>query len=52
MGDESGEENRVVCETEKKLEDDINKEISKLNYFLEETDELIRNKDYDEMKFA
>ena len=49
MGDESGEENRVVSETEKKLEDDINKEISKLNYFLEETDELIRNKDYDEM---
>ena len=46
MGDESGEENRVVSE---KLEDDINKEISKLNYFLEETDELIRNKDYDEM---
>ena len=49
MGDESGEENRVVSETEKKLEDDINKEISKLNFFLDETDELIRNKDYDEM---
>ena len=49
MDDESGEQNRVVSETEKKLEDDINKEISKLKYFLEETDELIRNKDYDEM---
>ena len=30
MGDESGEENRVVSEAEKKLQDDINKEISKL----------------------
>ena len=49
MGDKSGEENHVVSEMEKKLEDDINKEISKLKYFLEETDELIRNKDYDEM---
>ena len=49
MGDESGEEDRVVSRTEKKLEDGINKEISKLNYFLEEADELIRNKDYDEM---
>ena len=48
--DESGEENRIVGGTEKKLEDDINKEISKLNYFLEETDELIRNKDYDEIR--
>ena len=47
----TGEENRVVSETEKKVEDDIDHEdeISKLNYFLEETDELIRNKDYNEM---
>ena len=49
MDDESGEQNRVVSETEKKLEDDINKEVSKLKYFLEETDELIQNKDYDKM---
>ena len=42
MGDDSGEETRVN-EDEKKFEDEINKEISKLKYFLEEADELIEN---------
>ena len=48
MGDGSGEETRVK-EDEKKFEDEINKEISKLKYFLEEADELIENRDYAEM---
>jgi hypothetical protein len=48
MGDDSGEETRVN-EDEKKFEDEINKEISKLKYFLEEADELIENRDYAEM---
>ena len=48
MGDDSGDETRVN-EDEKKFEDEINKEISKLKYFLEEADELIENRDYAEM---
>ena len=48
MGDGSGEETRVK-EDEKKFEDEINKEISKLKYFLEEADELIESRDYAEM---
>jgi hypothetical protein len=43
-----GEETRVN-EDEKKFEDEINKEISKLKYFLEEADDLIENRDYAEM---
>ena len=35
---------------EQRLEGDINKEISKLKYFLEETDKLIQAKDYAEME--
>jgi hypothetical protein len=52
MGDESDEGTQVsvnVNEGEKKLEDEINKEISKLKYFLEEAGELIESRDYDEM---
>ena len=49
MGDESDEGARIN-EDEKRLEDEINKEISKLKYFLEEADELIERKDYDEME--
>ena len=49
MGDESDEGARIN-EGEKRLEDEINKEISKLKYFLEEADELIERKDYDEME--
>ena len=48
MGDDSGDETRVN-EDEKKFEDEINREISKLKYFLEEADELIENRDYAEM---
>ena len=43
-----GEETRVN-EDEKKFEDEINKEISKLKYFLEEVDDLIENRYYAEM---
>ena len=43
-----GEETRVN-EDEKKFEDEINKEISKLKYFLEEADDLIENRYYAEM---
>ncbi len=35
---------------EQKLEGDINKEISKLKYFLEETDQTIESNDYREME--
>ncbi len=50
MGDESEGETHVnEFEDEKKFEDEITKEISKLKYFLEEADELIQNKDYAEM---
>ncbi len=35
---------------EQKLESDINKEISKLRYFLEETDQTIESNDYGEME--
>ncbi|CAB3994964.1 Hypothetical predicted protein [Paramuricea clavata] len=48
MGVDSGEETHVN-EDEKKFEDEINKEISKLKYFLEEADELIENRVYAEM---
>ncbi len=50
MGNESEGETHVnEFEDEKKFEDEITKEISKLKYFLEEADELIQNKDYAEM---
>lgn len=48
MGDEDHEE-PPVAEDEKKLEEEIDKEISKLKYFLEEADELIESKDYVEI---
>ena len=50
MGDESDEGTSRVNEDEKKLEDEIGKEISKLKYFLDEANELIERKDYDEME--
>jgi len=37
-------------EDQQRLEKDIDKEINKLKYFLEETDELTRIGDYIEMK--
>ena len=39
-------------EDEQRLENDIDKEINKLTYFLEETDELIQARDYTEMEIA
>ena len=50
-----GEENadtRHSCEDEQQLEKEIDKEIHKLKYFLDETDELIRLRDYTEMDIA
>jgi hypothetical protein len=45
MGDKT-----KIPENEKLLEDDMKKEIDKLEYYLEEIDELIEDKDYEEMK--
>ena len=39
-------------EDEQRLENEIYKEINKLTYFLEETDELIQARDYTEMEIA
>ena len=50
-----GEENadtRHSCEDEQQLEKEIDKEIHKLKYFLDETDELIKLRDYTEMDIA
>ena len=47
-----GEENadtRHSCEDEQQLEKEIDKELHELKYFLDETDELIKLKDYKEM---
>ena len=44
MGDEGD------VDDEKKLEEEIDKEIAKLSYFLEETDELIELRDYTEIE--
>ena len=41
-----------INEDEQRLEKDIDKEINKLKYFLEETDELIHIGDYTEMEIA
>ena len=40
------------CEDEQRLEKEIDKEIQKLKYFLDETDDLIQLKDYTEMEIA
>ena len=50
-----GEENadtRHSCDDEQQLEKEIDKEILKLKYFLDETDELIKLRDYTEMDIA
>ena len=38
------------CEDEQRLEKEIDKEIQKLKYFLDETEDLIQLKDYTEME--
>ena len=43
---------RHSCEDEQQLEKKIDKEIHKLKYFLDETDELIKLRDYTEMDIA
>ena len=48
MSDEEASE--ITNTGEQKLEGDIEKEISKLKYFLEETNEIIQAKDYGEME--
>ena len=40
------------CEDEQRLEKEIDKEIQKLRYILNETDDLIQLKDYTEMEIA
>ena len=50
-----GEENagrRHRCENEQRLEKEIDKEIHKLKFFLDKTDELIKLRDYTEMDIA
>ena len=50
-----GEENadtRHSCDGEQQLEKEIDKEIHKLKYFLDETDKLIKLRDYTEMDIA
>ena len=50
-----GEENantRHSCEDEQQLEKEIDKEIHKFKYFLDETEELIKQRDYTEMDIA
>ena len=48
MSDEEASE--ITNTGEQKLEGDIEKEISKLKYFLEETNEITQAKDYSEME--
>ena len=43
---------RHSCQDEQQLEREIDKEIHKLKYFLDETDELIKLRDYTEMDIA
>ena len=48
----SDTEDTNTSKEEQRLEKDIDKEINKLKYFLEETDELIGVQDYTEIKIA
>ena len=43
---------RHSCDDEQQLEKEIDMEILKLKYFLDETDELIKLRDYTEMDIA
>ena len=46
---EGNADTRHSCEDEQQLEKEIDKELHELKYFLDETDELIKLKDYKEM---
>ena len=52
MSDNEGTAAQGPREDEQRLEDEIQKEINKLKYFLEETDDLIQIKDYTEMEIV
>ena len=52
MSDHEGTAAQGPREDEQRLEDEIQKEINKLKYFLEETDDLIQIKDYTEMEIV
>ena len=52
MSDNEGTAAQGPREDEQRLEDEIQKEINKLKYFLEKTDDLIQIKDYTEMEIV
>ena len=52
MSDNEGTAAQGPREDEQRLEGEIQKEINKLKYFLEETDDLIQIKDYTEMEIV
>ena len=52
MSDNEGTAAQGPREEEQRLEHEIQKEINKLKYFLEETDDLIQIKDYTEMEIV
>ena len=52
MIDNGGTAAQGPREDEQRLEGEIQKEINKLKYFLEETDDLIQIKDYTEMEIV
>ena len=52
MSDNEGTTAQGPRENEQRMEGEIQKEINKLKYFLEETDDLIQIKDYTEMEIV
>ena len=52
MSDNEGTAAKSPREDKQRLEGEIQKEVNKLKYFLEETDDLIQIKDYTEMEIV
>ena len=52
MGDTEPDTAEVVTEEERVLEKKIKKEIDKLNFYLEEADDLLKSEDYNEIKLT
>ena len=50
--DEENPDTRHSCDDKQQLEKEIDKEIHKFKYFLDETDELIKLRDYTERDIA
>ena len=50
--DEENPDTRHSCDDKQQLEKEIDKEIHKLKYFLDETDKLIKLRDFTEMDIA